>query len=151
MSSEPEVWRVLSALAARNGVAHDLGVELVEGRLGYARLALTVQDRMVGGHGICQGGYIFTLADMTGAYACLTHNRQTVTQTAHITYVSPAQRGERLVAEAVELTRTKRSATYDVRVAAADGRLVALFRGQWRLMDGPAFDPSGAQTSVVRP
>jgi acyl-CoA thioesterase len=151
MSSDPDAWTILSAIAARNGVGRDLGVELIEGRLGYARLALTVADRMVGGHGICQGGYIFTLADMTGAYACLTHNRQTVTQTAHITYVSPARRGERLVAEAVEQTRTKRSATYDVRVAAADGRLVALFRGQWRIMDAPALDASGAQTEVVRP
>ncbi|HUZ71364.1 MAG TPA: hotdog fold thioesterase [Stellaceae bacterium] len=150
MSSEPDARQILSSVAARNGVARDLGIELVEGRLGYARLALTVQDRMVGGHGICQGGYIFTLADMTGAYACLSHNRQTVTQTAHITYVSPAQRGERLVAEAVELTRTRRSATYDVRVTAGDGRLVALFRGQWRIMEAPAIDPSGAPTAVVR-
>jgi acyl-CoA thioesterase len=96
---------------------------------------------MVGGHGICQGGYIFTLADMAGAYACLSRNRQTLTQTAHITYVSPAQRGERLLAEAVELARTRRSATYDVRVTAADGRLVALFRGQWRISENPAISP----------
>ena len=85
MSSEPDAARILAALAKRNTVAHDLGVELVEARLGSARLAMVVQDRMVGGHGVCQGGYIFTLADMCGAYACLSHNRQTLTQTAHIT------------------------------------------------------------------
>jgi acyl-CoA thioesterase len=138
MSSDSEAMEILSAIAARNGVGRDLGVELLEGRAGYARLALSVSDRMVGGHGICQGGYIFTLADMTGAYACLTRNVQCVTQTAHITYVSPAQRGERLEAEAVELARTRRSATYDVRVTAA-GRLVALFRGQWRILEGTAI------------
>ncbi len=141
MSSDSEAMEILSAIAARNGVGRDLGVELLEGRAGYARLALTVSDRMVGGHGICQGGYIFTLADMTGAYACLTRNVQCVTQTAHITYVSPAQRGERLEAEAVELARTRRSATYDVRVTAA-GRLVALFRGQWRILEGTAIPSS---------
>ena len=92
---------------------------------------------MVGGHGICQGGYIFTLADMAGAYACLSRGEQCLTQTAHITYVSPAQRGERLVAEAVELTRTRRSATYDVRITVGD-RLVALFRGLWRITETPA-------------
>jgi len=137
MSADQDAARILAAIAARNGVARDLGIEFVEGRVGYARLALIVLDKMVGGHGICQGGYIFTLADMTGAYACLSHNRQTVTQTAHITYVSPAQRGERLEAEAVELARTRRSATYDVRVAGGDGRLVALFRGQWRISETP--------------
>ena len=135
MSSDSEAAAILAAVAARNGVGRDLGVELIEGRLGYARLALAVADRMVGGHGICQGGYIFTLADMTGAYACLSRNVQCVTQTAHITYVSPAQRGERLVAEAIEMAKTRRSATYDVRVM-VDDRLVALFRGQWRILEG---------------
>ena len=138
MSSDNEAMQILTAIATRNGVGRDLGVELVEGRAGYARLALVVSDRMVGGHGICQGGYIFTLADMTGAYACLSRNNSCLTQTAHITYVSPAQRGERLVAEAVELTRTRRSATYDVRVSVGE-RLVALFRGLWRVLDTPAL------------
>jgi acyl-CoA thioesterase len=139
MQSEPDVSRIFAALAERaerSGIARDLGIEVVEGRAGYARLALTILDRMVGGHGICQGGYIFTLADMAGAYACLSRNTQCLTQTAHITYVSPAQRGERLEAEAVEMTRTRRSATYDVRVTCGD-RLVALFRGQWRLSETP--------------
>ncbi len=149
MSSEPDAATILQALVHRNGVAQDLGVELVDGREAYARLALTVQDRMVGGHGICQGGYIFMLADMAGAYACLTHNRQTLTQTAHITYVSPAQRGERLIAEAVELARTRRSATYDVRITAGE-RLVALFRGQWRMMETPLYSAADA-AAAARP
>src|SRR6202167_5254225 len=136
MSSDAEAAEIIAAITARNSVARDLGVEVVEGRAGYAKLALTVIDRMVGGHGICQGGYIFTLADMAGAYACLSRNTQCLTQTAHITYVSPAQRGERLEAEAVELTRTRRSATYDVRIAVGD-RLVALFRGLWRIAETP--------------
>jgi acyl-CoA thioesterase len=143
MSSDSDAARILAALAARNTVAGDLGVELVEGRAGFARLALVVLDKMVGGHGICQGGYIFTLADMAGAYACLSRNTQCLTQTAHITYVSPAQRGERLVADAVEMTRTRRSATYDVRVLCGE-RLVALFRGQWRILETPVLPPAGA-------
>jgi len=149
MSSEPDAARILAVLAKRNLVAHDLGVELVEARLGFARLSMIVQDRMVGGHGVCQGGYIFTLADMCGAYACLSHNRQTLTQTAHITYVSPAQRGERLAAEAAEMTRTRRSATYDVKVTGGDGRLVALFRGQWRMNEEPVIPPAETNAAAT--
>jgi acyl-CoA thioesterase len=141
MSSDTEAADILVIIAQRNPVARDLGIELLAGKAGYARQQLTVIDRMVGGHGICQGGYIFTLADMTGAYACLSRGSTCVTQAAHITYVSPAQKGERLVAEAVEMTRTRRSATYDVRVTAGD-RLVALFRGQWRILEGPAVAAS---------
>ena len=138
MTADAEAAEIIAAITARNSVARDLGVELVEGRAGYAKLAMTVIDKMVGGHGICQGGYIFTLADMTGAYACLSRNVQCLTQTANITYVSPGQRGDRLVAEAVEMTRSRRSATYDVRITCGE-RTVALFRGLWRIMEGEAL------------
>jgi acyl-CoA thioesterase len=142
MSSDAEAAAIIAAITARNTVAHNLGVGLVEGRAGYASLAMTVLDKMVGGHGVCQGGYIFTLADMAGAYACLSRDVQCLTQTANITYISPAQRGERLVAAAVEMSRTRRSATYDVRITAGD-RLVALFRGQWRLLEGSPLAARG--------
>ena len=142
MSTDAEAAEIIAAITERNTVARDLGVALVEGRAGYSKLAMTVIDKMVGGHGVCQGGYIFTLADMTGAYACLSRNVQCLTQTAHITYVSPAQRGDRLVAEAVEMARTRRSATYDVRITCGE-RLVALFRGQWRLMEGSPLAARG--------
>ena len=134
-----KVKRLLERLPQRSPIARDLGVELLDGRAGFARLAMLVSERMVNGAGICHGGYIFTLGDMAGAYACLTGGQQCVTQTANITYVSPAQKGERLTAEAVEMTRTRRSATYDVRVTAGEDRLVALFRGQWRILDEPVF------------
>lgn len=136
-ADDAQAQKILAAIMERNGVGRDVGLELVEARAGFARLAFVVQDRMVGGHGICQGGYIFMLADIAGAYACLSRGASCLTQTAHITYVSPAQRGERLVAAASEMTRTRRSATYDVRVAVGE-RTVALFRGLWRILEAPA-------------
>jgi acyl-CoA thioesterase len=144
MSSETEIEQLLSRLPQRSPIARDLGVELLEGRAGYARLALTVTDRMVNGAGNCHGGYIFMIGDMAGAYACLSRGQQCLTQMANITYVSPALKGDRLIAEGVEMARTRRSGTYDVRITADDGRLVALFRGLWRVMDQPIFPPSAS-------
>ena len=42
------------------------------------------------------------------------------------TYVAPAQLGEELLAAGEELTHSRRSGTYDVRVSTRGGKLVAL-------------------------
>ena len=43
---------------------------------------MTVADLMVNGHGICHGGFIFTLADQAFAFACNSYNQRTVAQQA---------------------------------------------------------------------
>ena len=46
---------------------------------------------MVNGHGICHGGFIFTLADSAFAFACNTYNQRTVAQQCAITFIAPGQ------------------------------------------------------------
>jgi acyl-CoA thioesterase len=57
----------------------------------------------------------------------------TVAASASIAFLSPARAGERLMAEAVERTRTGRSGVYDVTVTCGD-RVVAEFRGLSRTL-----------------
>jgi acyl-CoA thioesterase len=99
---------------------------------GRARLALTVSEAMVNGHGICHGGFIFSLADSAMAFACNSHGLHALAQHCSITFIRPAHRGETLVAEAVERTRGARACIYDVRVTGGDGAVVAEFRGHSR-------------------
>lgn len=106
---------------------------------GTATLSMTVRREMVNGHAIAHGGFIFTLADSAFAFACNTYNRVTVAQQNQITYVSPGKEGEVLTAEAVEVTRTGRSGTYDVTVRGEDNRVVALMRGLSRTIQGQTF------------
>jgi acyl-CoA thioesterase len=84
---------------------------------------------MVNGHDICHGGLIFALADSAFAFACNSGNLATVALAGAITFLSPAKRGEELVAEAVETSRGRTTGVTDVAVRAADGRAVATFRG----------------------
>ena len=58
--------------------SHFLRIALDEIRPGYARMSLTVTDDMVNGHGMCHGGFIFTLADSAFAYSCNSHNHNAV-------------------------------------------------------------------------
>ena len=97
---------------------------------------MTVGVDMVNGHGLCHGGYIFTLADSALAFAWSSHNRRTVAQHCQITYVTPGRLGMRLIAEARERHKGERSGIYDVTVKAEDGTVIAEFRGATRSIPG---------------
>jgi acyl-CoA thioesterase len=109
-----------------------LGMRIEEVGPGRALLSMTVAETMVNGHGVCHGGFIFSLADSAFAFACNSHGLHALAQHCAITFVRPAHRGERLVAEAVERQRGARSGIYDVRVTGDDRGVVAEFRGHSR-------------------
>lgn len=100
---------------------------------------MSVRPDMLNGHGICHGGFIFTLADSAFAFACNSYNQTTVAQQNQITYLSPGQPEERLTAAAREVSRSGRSGIYDVTVTGEDDRVVALFRGLSRSINGQLF------------
>lgn len=116
-----------------------LGMAIEHVAPGQARLGMTVTERMVNGHGLCHGGYIFTLADSAFAFACNTYNTRAVASHCAITFLLPAQEGDRLVAEATERARAGRSGVYDVTVRRGDGAVIAEFRGHSRSMGDRFF------------
>lgn len=112
-----------------------LGMEILDIKAGYARLAMTVKPNMVNGHGIAHGGFIFTLADSAFAFACNSHNERTVAAHGNISFIRPGKLGDRLVATAREISRTGRSGIYDVRVTSGDATIAEL-RGHSRTVGG---------------
>src|ERR1700752_5319538 len=104
------------AMWADDKASQGLGMEVVDVRPGYARLAMTVTERMLNGHGSCHGGFIFSLADSAFAFACNSHGRPAVAQHCTVTYVAPGRLGMRLVSDAQERQRSERSGIYDVTV-----------------------------------
>lgn len=135
-SPPADVQRILGVLRERNTVAKDLGIEVDFAELGHVRVVMRVRAGMANSKGIGHGGYLFLLGDQAAGWACMTHNEQAVTTSAHVTYVSAAELGDELVADAVELTKSRRAGTYDVRIATRDGRLVALVRCAYQVI-GP--------------
>jgi acyl-CoA thioesterase len=97
---------------------------------------MTVEERMVNGHGICHGGFIFALADSAFAFACNSFNRRAVAQTNAITYLRPARLGDVLTATATRTAESGRTGIYDVIVRDGAGRDIATFRGGSRTIEG---------------
>jgi acyl-CoA thioesterase len=114
----------------------NLGMRLVDVGEGTATVEMAVGPLMVNGHGICHGGFVFTLADTAFACACNTDGRGvTVASGAEITFVAPVREGDLLVATATERVLFGRSGVYDVTVRRGD-EVVAEFRGRSRTLNG---------------
>lgn len=124
------------AMWAEDRASRGLGMQLISVAPGRAELAMTVTETMVNGHNICHGGFIFTLADSSFAFACNTYNQRTVAQHCAVTFLRPGKLGDRLTARAVERQRQGRSGIYDITVTRADGTAIAEFRGHSRTIEG---------------
>lgn len=106
-----------------------LGIDLGEIEQGRVSMSMTVSDFMANGHGICHGGYLFTLADTTLAYCCATAGAPIVTRNAEITFTAPAHTGKTVTATATRRVSFGRNQICDVALE-ADGVVVAYFTGQ---------------------
>ncbi len=118
-----------------NATAH-LGMVLSDVDAGVAVMTMEIRSSMANGHGMCHGGYIFTLADSAFAFACNTYGDRVVAAGAQINFLAPALVGDVLTARAQEVYRAGRSGLYDVQVTRADGTRIAEFRGNSRTIRG---------------
>jgi acyl-CoA thioesterase len=128
------------AMWANDNASRGLGMTLVSVAPGDAVLSMTVRKDMVNGHGICHGGFMFTLADSAFAFACNSHGEPAVAQQCAVTFIRPVREGEVLTAHATERSRVGRGGIYDVTVHATNGDAVAEFRGHSRTIGGRSLD-----------
>ena len=123
-------------LWAEDAASNALDMQLISVEPGRATIAMTITDKMVNGHNICHGGYIFTLADTAFAYASNTTDQRHLAQQCAITFIAPGKLGDRLISKGVERHRAGRSGIYDITVTREDGTVIAEFRGHSRTIEG---------------
>ncbi|WP_422648005.1 hydroxyphenylacetyl-CoA thioesterase PaaI [Cupriavidus sp. H18C1] len=121
-----------------------LGITIDAIAPGYARLSMPVRNEFLNGHGICHGGLMFTLADSCFAFACNSHNINTVAAGCSIEFLKPVRGGDVLTAEATEQVLSGRHGIYDIRVTNRDGEVVAMFRGKSAQIKGHVVPPPEA-------
>ncbi|MGZ8317024.1 MAG: hydroxyphenylacetyl-CoA thioesterase PaaI [Telluria sp.] len=143
--ADPQVLAELAGktMYERDPASQALGMVLADIRPGYARMTMPVRRDMLNGHQTCHGGYIFMLADSAFAFACNSHNQNTVGAGCTIDYIAPGREGDLLSAEAVEQALTGKTGVYDIKVSNQDGRLIALFRGKSHRVGGLVAEVAG--------
>lgn len=118
------------AMYSRDMASQKLGMKIESVGPGRAVLSMQITDEMIQGHDSCHGGYIFTLADSTFAFACNTYDEATVASGCSIEYLAPGKSGDLLTAIGEERSRSGRTGVYDITVQNQHGKTVALFRGK---------------------
>jgi acyl-CoA thioesterase len=125
-----------SMFAADKASRQTMGMELLYCKPGTASMRMTIEDKHLNGHQMCHGGFIFTLADSTFAFACNSHNNATVASAASIEFLKPAHLGDVLTCVGVEQVLNGRHGLYDMTVRNQKDQVIALFRGKSAQIQG---------------
>jgi acyl-CoA thioesterase len=124
---DPRVRAAIEAAVVQEPFARSMGIELRKLDDGYSLVEMVYDpSRQNNIYGRAHGGAVFGLIDEAFETAGQTDGTVAVAMNVSVTYVSSPEPGARLRAEARRVARTKRTATYDIKVADADGRLVAV-------------------------
>ncbi|MBQ3722522.1 MAG: hotdog fold thioesterase [Bacteroidales bacterium] len=110
--------------------ARGIGARLEEVRPGYSRASLTVEERHLNAGGVCQGGVIFTLADLTFASIVNASAFLTPLIGGTIYYHRSARLGDTLTAEGRVLSDHHKLPCAVVEVRTQDGTHIATFTGE---------------------
>lgn len=116
---------IFDAVAAEP-FAQRLGMRLVKLEKGYSKVEMDYRpDAMDNIYQRAHGGAIYSLIDEAFETAGQTHGTVAVALNVNVSYTASPEPGARLIAEATEITRSKKIAHYDIFVTDDTGRLIA--------------------------
>ena len=105
--------------------AANAGVELLDVKTGYAKARMLVTPEHMNAGGVCQGGALFTLADLAFAAVANSHDALTLSINANITFLRSVNEGY-VYAEAVEIFNHHRIPFIEVRLLDESGELIGI-------------------------
>lgn len=106
-----------------------LGIEYEEVRGGYCRARMKIDKKHLNLLNNPHGGAIFTLADAVFAGSCNGHGELAVAVTVTIDYIAPVAENTMLIAEGIEIHKTRKIGHYKLEVRKETGELVANAKG----------------------
>ena len=123
---DPKVRQAIYRAVEKEPFARAMNMELVELELGYSAVEMIYDPLAMNNiYERAHGGAIFGLIDEAFEAACQTEGTIAVALNVNVTYVSSPQSGKCLRAEARQVSRTKKTAIFDIKVSEKDGPLIA--------------------------
>ena len=109
--------------------AKNAGARIVEIREGYSRAEMVVAKEHLNAGGVCQGGALFTLADL--AFAAVSNSRGKLTFGLEntISFLHSAYEGDTLTAEATETLNHHKIPYCEINVNNQQGNLICVMTG----------------------
>ncbi|MFO7838393.1 MAG: PaaI family thioesterase [Desulfosalsimonadaceae bacterium] len=114
---------------AREPFAQALNIRLEALEAGYSRVVMDSEpSRMNNIYQRTHGGAIFGLIDEAFETASQTGGSIAVALNVNVTYMASPENGSRLIAEAREISRSRKISNFDITVTDENGRLIASCR-----------------------
>lgn len=115
----------LKELLSADRFAAEAGVELLEISPGYAKARMKVTEKHLNAGGVCQGGALFTLADLAFAAVANSRGRLTLSLNANITFLRAVSQGY-VYAKATETYNHARVPFIEVHLVDEQQQLIAV-------------------------
>ena len=109
--------------------AANAGCQITEVDTEHAVAEMIVRNEHLNGADVCQGGALFTLADLAIAALMNARGQLTVGISNSIMFVSSAKEGDQLRAEAISVCDHHKIPSVEVRVTNQEGRLICHVTG----------------------
>lgn len=110
-------------------MAAENGIQVTSVKNGVAIATMTVEKRHLNAGGMCQGGAIFTLADLAQAAICNSSGNLNVAISCNITYHKGARLGDTLTATAEITSAHPKLPFCIIKVTNQEGALIATVTG----------------------
>jgi acyl-CoA thioesterase len=122
---DEEIRSAIMRQVAQGGYAEKLGIRLVDLAPGYGVVESVPREDDANILGTVHGGAIFSLMDEAFQVCSNSHGTVAVAMVVNVVYHKPAKVGRKLRAESREINRSKKTATYEIRVEDEAGVLIA--------------------------
>ena len=123
---DPRIEKAIFQAVETEPLARCFTMRLVALELGYSRVEMPYDpESMANIYNRAHGGAVFSLIDEAFETASQTHGTIAVALNVNVTYISSPDQAVTLIAEARELSCTRRTANYDIKVTDIHGQLVA--------------------------
>jgi len=110
---------------ANEPFARKMGLRLLKIEPGYALVEMALDSDMANIFDMTHGGAIFSLIDEAFEISCNSHGSVAVALSMTITYHNPPTKAGVLRAESKEIYRSRKTATYDIKVTENENTLIA--------------------------
>jgi acyl-CoA thioesterase len=110
---------------ANEPFARKMGLRLLKIEPGYALVEMDLRDDMANIFDMTHGGAIFSLIDEAFEISCNSHGTVAVALSMTVTYHNPPTKAGVLRAESKEIYRSRKTATYDIKVTENENTLIA--------------------------
>ncbi len=124
---DQKVRKAIQKAVDNEPFARALNLKLVEIDEGTSAVEMVFDPDSMGNiFNMAHGGVIFALIDEAFETACNAYGTVAVALNMNITYIASPTPGSRLRAEAIEISRTRKTGAYEIKVNDQDGKLLAV-------------------------